>query len=323
MSAEPESFELEGPTPHRREVRAWSDAPLPFDNLSPSQRALRTCLPERLAQLTAEGGEILHATYSGPKDPRADIENTLLYNVDQGGRSLRAAAGHGVRFELDEGAVLEAPSGRPWRCSYRYRVAPREAGFSAWRPTRELAAFEAVDLGRFPSEHRLAQVWLALRRASGRVASEPIRPETRFGVRLRLQTAASQSAAPELVKSLVDGALAALQAHADRGTVEDVSARLATQLGASPEELARELLDDRGAVLGVARRLLYPTGDRRAMGFRRPPVPRGRGAGRAGGRRWLDHQRRRRGAAASEEGRAVGEWAGIGQQSHAEARRSV
>jgi hypothetical protein len=260
VSAESESFELEGPTRYGHEVCAWSDAPLPFDNLSPSQRALRTGLRERLAQLTAEGGEILHATYSGPKDPRADVENLLLYNVDQAGTSLRAAAAHGVRFELDEGAVLEAPSGRPWRCSYRYRVAPREAGFSAWRPARELAGF--------PSEHRLAQVWLALRRASVRVAAEPVRPETRFGVRLELQAPASQFAAPELVKSLVDGTVAALQAHADRGTVEDVSARLATQLGASAEELAQELLDDRGAVLGVTRRLLYP----RARGVQWDPA---------------------------------------------------
>ncbi len=241
---------------------------MPFDNLSPSQRALRTGLRARLTQLPVHASEILHATYSGPKDPRADVENLLLYNVDQGGKSLRAAAAHGVRFELDEGAILAAPSGRPWRCSYRYRGAPLGARFSAWRPARELAAFEAVDLGRFPSEHRLAQVWLALRQSSVRVAADPVRPEARFGVRLRLQTPASQSAAPELVKSVVDGTVAALQAHGDRGTVDDVSARLAAQLGPSATELAQKLLDDRGAVLGVTRRLLYP----RAKGVQWDPA---------------------------------------------------
>ncbi len=64
---------------------------MPFDNLSPSQRALRTGLRERLAQLPVRVSEILHATYSGPKDPRADVENLLLYNVDQGGELPRGS----------------------------------------------------------------------------------------------------------------------------------------------------------------------------------------------------------------------------------------
>ncbi len=266
-SAESGSFEFQGPTPDAREVRAWTNAPLPFDGLSPSQRALRAGLREGLTQLRGDAGDILHATYFGPKDRRADVENLLLYNVDQGGKSFRAAAEQGVRFELGEGAALRAPSGRLWPCAYRYRCAFRGASFSAWRPARELAAFGPVDLGNFPSEHRLAQVWLALRRARVNVAEEPLRPQIPFGVRLRLEAPGSEFAAPELVKSVVDGTVAALQAHGDRGTVDDMSTRLAEQLGASGEGLARELLDDRRAVLGVTRRLLY----RRAAGVQWDP----------------------------------------------------
>ena len=198
-----------------------------------------------------------HATYSGPKHPQADVENLVLYNVDQGGASFRNATAHGVRFELVPGRGGRPPSGRAWASCYAYRIAPRGENFSAWRRVRELASFERVDLGVFPSTGRLAQVWLALREGEMRVTREPLARGRPFSLRLVLGSPLGSPASPELVKSVVDGTVTALQAHRDPSTVGELSARLEPQLGASAEMLAAALQERTRAVLGVKDRLLY------------------------------------------------------------------
>lgn len=253
-------FDIEGPIRELGEVRAWADSALPFDNLTPAQREFRAELRERLTRLSAGPEDVLHALYSGSKHPQADVENILLYNVDQGGGAFRGSAKGGVRFELADRARTEAPSGRRWASTYRYRLAPRDGAFSEWQAIRELAAFEAVDLGPFSSEHRLAQVWWALRRAAAALASERLGWNRAFAVRLRVRAPAGTFARPELVKSLVDGTVAAFQAYRDRRTVEEVAARVAGTLDASSQEVAHELLDDRRAALGSTDRLLYLRG---------------------------------------------------------------
>ncbi len=90
-----------------------------------------------------------------------------------------------------------------------------------------------------------------------RVTREPLARGKPFSVRLVLGAPSGQFASPELVKSVIDGTVAAFQAHRDHSTVGELSARLESQLGASAEMLAAALQDRTRAVLGIKDRLLY------------------------------------------------------------------
>ena len=96
--------------------------------------------------------------------------------------------------------------------------------------------------------------------SSRHLADDPLAPDRPFAVRLLLRAPAGAFAAPELVKSVIDGTVAAFQAHGDRRTVEELAARLAADLDASPEEVTDELLGEGRAVLGTSDRLLHPRG---------------------------------------------------------------
>jgi hypothetical protein len=73
-------------------------------------------LHSRIRKLDPRPGEILHATYAGPRHPASDVENLLLYNVDMDGACFRHCAKSGVRFELAPRALRE-PLGELLRVS--------------------------------------------------------------------------------------------------------------------------------------------------------------------------------------------------------------
>ena len=68
------------------------------------------------------------------------------------------------------------------------------------------------------------------------------------------------TAGPELVKSLIDGTVAAFQAHGDRVALTEIAARLASATGEQASLIARALLDDKRAVLGRTGRLVHLRG---------------------------------------------------------------
>ena len=175
------------------------------------------------------------ASYAGFKPANMDAENLLLYNIDAtAGGCFQPSTRHGVRFELAAGPRRDPPSGRHFACSYQYRLISPDSDLSYWRPVRRLARFTGADLGRFPSARRLEQVWLAIHRAAAEVASEPsVRPATPFAVFLTLghPRAKTVGAGPELVKALIDGTVAAFQAHGDQASAAVIAARLAVVTG--------------------------------------------------------------------------------------------
>jgi len=133
---------IEGPA-ESRTVQARLGRTIPFDNLTPDQRELRAELRSRIGRLTAGPNEVLHATFAGPRHPGSDVENLLLYNVDMDGGCFRANAAHGLRFELGQAGIDQAPDAGS-SCSYTYRLSQRDAGFLNWAPVRVLARFEHV-----------------------------------------------------------------------------------------------------------------------------------------------------------------------------------
>jgi hypothetical protein len=199
-----QEWEIEGPGYDRRQVWLWGTRYIPYEGLTPGQQAARDALRLQVRSLAAATGEILHASYAGFKPANMDAENLLLYNIDATARgSFQPGTRHGVRFEMAAGLRRDPPSGRHFRCSYQYRLISPDNDLSHWRPVRRLADFSGADLGRFPSDKRLQQVWLAIHHAKAETAGQPTAPATPFAVFLTLGYPRTRSvgADPELVKA--------------------------------------------------------------------------------------------------------------------------
>jgi hypothetical protein len=254
-----EEWEIGGTDDGPQQVRLWSSRYIPFGRLTPGQRAARDALQGRIRSLTPASGEILHATYTGCKPPSMDVENLLLYNI--GSSCFRPGTRHGVRFELGHDPRPEPPSGRRFGCYYQYRLIDPYTGLSHWRPVRRLADFTGADLGLFPSAKRLEQVWLAIHGAAARAEGQPA-VTAPFSVFLTLgyPMKPPMGANPELVKALIDGTVAAFQAHGNRLSAMELAARVSAITNQHVDLIVQTLLDDRRAVLGVTDDLLYLRG---------------------------------------------------------------
>jgi len=254
-------YELRGPGTGSREVWLRGEHYIPFDRLTPAQLVARNELRERLRSLVAGPGEILHATYGGFKRPDTDVENLLLYNIDTGGACFLPSAQLGIRFEL-AGNLRLGPIFKGGTCSYQYRLIPADTKLVYWRRRLRIARFEEVHLGRFGTEGRLAQTWLAVHRAKAEVADQSITPDTPFGVFLQLSIPGGTRLGlrPELVKSLIDGVVCALQAQRDPASIDEIAARLSSVIREAPSRIAERLLDQERAVLGIVNRLIHLRG---------------------------------------------------------------
>jgi hypothetical protein len=247
-------WEIDGPDDGRRRVRLWSNSYIPFEHRTNDQQAAREALRLRVRSLAAAADEILHASYAGSKPTKMDVENLLLYNVDDtAGGCFHPGTRYGVRFEMAAALHGNPPSGRPFSCSYQYGLTSPDSSLSHWRQVRRLASFAEADLGLFPSTKRLEQVWLAVHHAQVEPVGKPLALTERFAVLITLSHPGTKSAGanPELVKALIDGTVAAFQSHGDRTSADEIAARLAHTTGQPPGLIKQALLDDRRAVLGT------------------------------------------------------------------------
>jgi hypothetical protein len=242
-----------GPEAGLRAVRAEADAPLPYEPRTPEQRELRAELRERLRRLTCRPDEVLQARFYGPKPSGADVENLLLYNVDDGGGCFAGAA-RGVRLELSPRPMPRAS--RP--VAYLYQPAPRAGSLSLWNETGPLAEWPPVEVA---APAGWAPVWFALRSAAVSAPHPPPYGDD-FAVFVRIRPPAGEgAAAARLVKPLLDGAVAALQAHGDAATLPAVAQRLAAALGRAPAAVEALLAGTEHAALGVVPRLVHLRGE--------------------------------------------------------------
>jgi hypothetical protein len=252
-SAEHEDhFEIYGPD--CEVVQAWADDYIRFERQHRPdwQENLRSAIKCRCRQLGPAAGQVLHATFFGDKDERADVENVVLYGID----SFAVAGANGIRFELDE-SVTPAPSGAEYPFGYRYELRPRSCGFHGWQQGRQLAEFGWTDLGAFAGEKLAAQVWLAVSRGQLTVAESICDRGTAFAVKVEVRPPhRHRRVLGNLVKGIVDGVVAAFQAHTDMTILHEAASRLAASLAADPAEIGRHLLDRRRAVLGAVPRLV-------------------------------------------------------------------
>jgi hypothetical protein len=242
-------------------VEAWIDEYIRFEHRTAEQERLRGD-PRSCGNLKAPAGHVLHATFVGDKPHAADVENLVIYDIDDTGRSFARAAAFGLRFELGQRGPT-SPTGNEYRYGYRYEVAPLSAGFRYWRERRELASWAWVDLGAFSGHKKLEQVWLAFAGAGVGVASPGRAPGTPFAICATIRP--PRSATPVLgglIKGIFDGVASAFQAHTDTADIAELAARASRNATASPAEIEALLLCQRQAVLGAVPRLLHRRGKR-------------------------------------------------------------
>ena len=251
------SWEIDGPHTDLRAVRAYVDTPLPYEPKTDEQRELRAELRKRLQRLVTGRNELLQASYFGPKPTNADVENILLYNVDDSARCF-VGGRTAVRFEWSPDALPRSP--RP--CAYVYRPASERSDFTLWTADVESAAKLHAELDKHPA-NRL-DAWLALRTGRVEIPGTPM-DDTPVAVSVTLHPPAGSTSvsdgATRLVKPVLDALIGALQADPEAAANPIVATRLAAMVGISPERVSALLADDSRAVLGSIRHLVRPWGN--------------------------------------------------------------
>jgi len=252
------SWEVYGPTEGTQVVEAWADGHIPFEPKVAWQKDLRSEIRSRCELLEPSAGEILDAAFFGPMPDRSDVENLVLFNIDDSANSFKQAGRNGIRFSYGGAVPPSAPSGGSYLNCYRYAFTQR---------ARTLASFEHdwIDLGDFDGDKKLAQVWLALAHGfnTGTVRIFPPRigPDTEFAVKIEIRSPHGEKwVLGKLVKPIVDGVISAFHAHTDATDLSEIVGRLANQLRADPVIIQDYLLDRRRAILGDVPRLVYLRG---------------------------------------------------------------
>lgn len=249
-------YTIGSPSAEDRAVRVWADDYIRFEHRPPWQEELRNVIRAQLAELEPSMAQVIHATFCGDKPGNADVENLLLYNL----AALKVAAVNGIRFELGA-EVPHTPDGIERPVYYRYALEPLSGRFDHWRPARSLASFDWCNLGASVEQTTAAHVWLALTLARPAVITQPIAPATPFAVNVHIRPPRGQEPRPDLrMKGILDGVIAAFQAHTDIAVLNDAADRLATVLPAASAEIARHLHDASRAVLGPVPQLVRPRG---------------------------------------------------------------
>jgi hypothetical protein len=238
-------------------VRAWADAAIPFENLSPSALELRRELREALARLSPMPDELLNARFTGELRRGSDVENALFYNVDSGKGSFSRATRFGVAFELSVGRAPRAPSGRAWRCFYEYRLTHMRAVPQSWGSSMALARIKDVELKARGAIPTASEVWFSLRSGRADVYERLADPSGRFQVRLVLKVPGELPLTPDLLKPLLDGVTAAFQAHGDAASATAMADILSGRVDADADDLAGLLVGKQRAILGVVPSLVY------------------------------------------------------------------
>lgn len=253
--------EIRGPLPRSPVVEAWCDDYIRFERRPVEQEKLRDEIRTRLRRLKPKPDEVLHATFLGTKHPAADVENLVLYYIDDSGGVFASAARFGLRFELGARTPV-SPSGKDYSYGYRYGLVPRSAGFRHWCPGRQLAAWDWLELGGLSGPKKLEQVWLAMARTAVDVASPVRSVETPFALRLVLRPPRGKPAlVAALVKGLLDGIVCAFQAQTDRTNISELANRISKTVVRHPDEIEALLLNQEKAVLGSVPRLVHLRGE--------------------------------------------------------------
>lgn len=230
-------------------VEAWSVERLPFGRNEGWLVSFRAELRARLRELRSARGQVLHAVYDSAQPDFCDAENVLFYNVGEG--SFGHLAEDGLRFErrFIEPRAPECEPNLEAAHYHAYTSADRNGEFAGWRKTRTLVRWDLAEC-RAP---RLtpATVWHALRTSRGEMGRKRSLGDEGFGLTVTVAGGWRRLRNPaRLLKKVFDGVICAAHAH-DGAQLEEVSARLARELGENPEGVSQLLTGRDQAALGL------------------------------------------------------------------------
>lgn len=162
------SITTSGP-PHDA-VEAWTVSRLQYQKKDAWQVLFRKGLRVKLAETPYGPGKILCGIYEAEfetKGHRPDAENILFYNVSTS--AFRHLAASGLRFERRFSKPADLIEDLDDRAQHHhlYRSASREDGYSAWKRTRQLATWDAIDCGG--GEVSANTIWCAMKSAFRRI----------------------------------------------------------------------------------------------------------------------------------------------------------
>jgi hypothetical protein len=246
---EGDSYFVSGPS-NDHVVEVWSASRIPFDPKG-KMRDLREQIRSAIRRFRPSTPSLCYGLYVSPDRSFCDAENVLFYNVDGVG-VFSGLFRLGVCFErafADTPAPKE-PLGFEPRHYHRYQLVS-DAVWRYWRATATIGSSTALLPRGELSVHR---VWWQLQQGRVQPVDDIEGAPHQFGLRMTTRNIALQSTAT--LKRLVDGVVAAFQAH-DESQLHVCSSRLAALIGQDERAVSRALVDARNACLGV-RRLLWP-----------------------------------------------------------------
>lgn len=227
-------------------VEFWSDSRLQYEPKGEMRHA-RDELRAALKHVAATGE--LFAEYASTDPAFCDVENVLFYNV--GTTSFAALARRRLRFQRSFASPAATPSGAHRAHQHRYET--RAATPVRWRTRRNIGERRF----QLPTKVRATTIWAAARAAATVQAADAGAREVGLEVRLVLPTNSTLGLHSSM-KALLDGIIASFHRHDGSGNVDDLSSRVAAQLGVTAGE-ARGLLLEGPAELGP-RRLVHAFG---------------------------------------------------------------
>lgn len=234
-------------TTENREVLVSSPYRLQFDS-KPRTNSLKSAIGNAVATLKAKPGEILEAVYTSEVTDLVDAENVLLYNVGTG--RFAAAAISGLRVER---VYARPPGAKGEEHHHRYALVPADSVSRHWKRERLLARASGILLPRMDEMSKPDAAWLGVRKSA---PSDARSYDGHYALDIGLTVGEHEKCRPaDVVKPLVDGLVAGLQAH-DGSEASVVTRRLSTRLGLESEYVSRLLHDQSRAWLGT-RRLLW------------------------------------------------------------------
>jgi hypothetical protein len=229
-------------------VAALSSVRLPFEPKG-WVRGFRADLASACRTLTADAGEILHATYTSDDRTPVDVENVLTYNLGTG--AVSAAARHGLVLERRfrrVGPTLEEAH------HYRYQLTPAEQRWRYWKVGQPRASLRiAADASVFAAG-KAPKWWLAAKRGVMTAHVRTARVPERYVLRITVAPPTGwRGLLVNLLKPLTDGVVAALQTH--DGAVDDIVLARAPVIdpALTPEEMLVLLTEHDRAPLGSGR----------------------------------------------------------------------
>lgn len=224
-------------------LTAFSAARIPFDHLSPWQKAFRDALGQALLKMTALPGTGISAAYGSLKGrDDVDVENALFYNI--GPARFKHCARHSLAFRHvppNEVSAMLPERGGFSHC-YRYEINPLPDG-----TTKAPVSWRQVPIASLRGSHQPYEYWLALRQnLSAICAADQGDILGDFGLEIEIDSPEQQPlnlANP--MKALLDGVICAFHRMPDLHDSEKLSLA-AARLGC-PMEM---LLDKRLTFLG-------------------------------------------------------------------------